>query len=52
MEERVLQVDEYCCEMCKEVFKKGRSDEEALEETAANGWGDVPPEGLAVICED
>lgn len=44
--------DQYRCAECWEVFDKGRSDEEAMEEAVANGFGNVPAAEMAVICDD
>ena len=37
--------------MCGYVGKK-RSEADALAEKAANGWGDIPLEECAVVCDD
>jgi hypothetical protein len=43
--------DEYRCEGCGGVFKKGWSDEEALAELK-EVWGDIPVSECGVICDD
>lgn len=52
MEEEPLASDEYRCSMCRGIFKKGWTDEEAEAEQEANGWGSLPPEECAVVCDD
>jgi hypothetical protein len=39
------------CFICKEVFKKGWSDEEALSELNANHPG-ISPEDCGQVCDD
>lgn len=49
-----LKVNEYKCEMCHEVYEKGWTDEEALEE-AARIFGKPMAEwncGQSIICDD
>jgi hypothetical protein len=41
----------FICAFCDGLFKKGRSDEEALAE-ARQMWQDVPEEKLVEVCED
>jgi DNA-directed RNA polymerase subunit RPC12/RpoP len=43
--------NEYKCASCGEIFEKGWSDEESMEETKKN-FGDVPENELEVICDD
>ena len=43
--------DTYTCSLCGEVFEKGWTDEEAMEESSKQ-WGDQPPEELEVVCDD
>lgn len=43
---------QYRCEQCGGVFDFGWTDEEAKAEMAANGWGDMPPEDMAIVCDD
>jgi rubredoxin len=45
------ETETYTCALCGGVFEKGQSDEEALAESRAY-FGDVPPEELAVVCDD
>ena len=42
---------DFTCSHCKLTFQKGRSDEEALSESAEK-YGPAPMSMLAVICED
>ena len=41
----------YTCSICKGVFEKGWSDEEALKETEEI-FGDVPIEECDIVCDD
>jgi len=41
----------YKCAICGGVFKKVRSDEDAMEELVKL-WGNHPEEELAVVCDD
>ena len=41
----------YQCELCKGVFEKGRTDEEALEESR-DIWGEISQKDRVLICED
>ena len=41
----------YRCASCREEFEKGRSDEEAMQESVAL-FGELPPEQLAIVCDD
>ena len=43
--------NEYLCECCGGIFKKGWSDEEAQSEAKEN-FGDLPPEEAGVVCDD
>ena len=42
--------EEYTCAMCKGVFKKGQSDEEAMAETREN-FGDTKQEDCDIVCD-
>lgn len=43
--------EEYTCDMCKETFGKGRSDEEAIaEHTELFGTEDISD--CAIVCDD
>lgn len=42
---------EYTCAHCKNVYKKGWSDEEAIEEQESI-FGKVSKEDLAIVCDD
>lgn len=46
-----LKANEYQCAMCKGVFEKGWTDEEALSEMDRD-FGAVPPSERAVVCDD
>jgi len=48
--ERELKKNEYRCAMCKEVFNKGRSDEEALKEYYERDTG-IPIEECDLVCD-
>jgi uncharacterized protein with PIN domain len=50
-EERELKKNEYRCAMCKEVFKKGVSDEEAIEEFHKD-FPDILIEDTSLICDE
>ena len=39
------------CAICRQTFRKTRSDQEALVETRRH-FGEVPPEDLEVVCDD
>lgn len=43
---------QYKCAECGGVFDFGWTDEEAKAEQEANGWGDIPPGFMAVVCDD
>lgn len=45
--------DEYRCAQCREVFKKGRSDEEAKDEAKAMFESEAPASdpGMAIVCD-
>lgn len=47
-----MRKDEYRCEMCRQVFKKGRSDEEALAEMEKNYDDAVLPEETGFVCDE
>jgi len=51
MTQEKLADDEYRCEMCKQVFKKGWTDEEAAAE-AEKHFGKIPPSEAATVCDD
>jgi len=42
----------YTCSSCKGVFHFEWSDEEARAEQEENGWGDIPDEHMAIVCDD
>ncbi len=44
--------NEYLCAACGGIFEKGQTEEEALKEKEANGWGAVPMEDCDVVCDD
>ena len=48
---RKLKHNEYRCAMCKEVYAKGWSDEEAMAE-AQRDFPHIPIEETKLICED
>jgi len=48
---REVKENEYQCAICKGVFEKGWSDEEA-ENEVKEIWGEIPQEERAVICDD
>ena len=50
MNEETKNADTYKCAVCRETFKKGWSDEEALEELE-NNWG-IDPEECDLVCDD
>jgi uncharacterized protein with PIN domain len=41
--------NEYRCAICKEVFEKAWSDEDAQAERVGNGWASV---AVATVCDD
>lgn len=43
--------DEYQCSVCKGVFDKGWSDEEALDELHVKFPGYEPPQ-CSIVCDD
>lgn len=47
----MMKLTTYTCAMCGETSESEVSDEEALAESKLL-WGDIPPEKLAVICDD
>ena len=47
----ILKENEYQCAMCKEVYEKGWSDEEATDEAKENFGDDVPDNEFEVICD-
>lgn len=44
----------YKCEHCGGTFPYDPewSDEDAMDERATNGWGHVPDEDMAIVCDD
>ncbi|MCK5616282.1 hypothetical protein KAR91_81220 [Candidatus Pacearchaeota archaeon] len=46
-----LKGNEYQCAICKEVFEKGCSDEDAMAEAKENFGDDVSEEELEEICD-
>ena len=46
-----LKSNEYQCAICGNIYKKGRSDEEA-EKEVKEIWGEIPQNERAVICDD
>ena len=46
-----MKENEYQCEICKGIFKKGWSDEEAKQE-ALDIWGEIPNEERGLVCDD
>ena len=46
-----LALNEYRYGMCRQVYTKARSDEEAMQETQQY-WPDTTQEELAVVCDD
>ena len=49
--ERRAMGDGYTCALCKGVFEKGWSDEEALEEKIYL-WGHIPRADCDLVCDD
>jgi DNA-directed RNA polymerase subunit RPC12/RpoP len=47
-----MKENEYKCSACNKLFRKGWTDEEAAMETIKNGFENIPPEDMAIICED
>lgn len=43
--------NEFQCAMCREVFEKGWTDEEAEAELVAL-WGNIPKEECGTVCDD
>jgi hypothetical protein len=43
--------DDFTCALCGETFARGWSEEEAAEESRLL-FGDLPPDDLAVVCDD
>jgi hypothetical protein len=41
----------FTCELCKGKFEKAWDDKEAMQESIEL-WGNVPPQDLAMICDD
>jgi DNA-directed RNA polymerase subunit RPC12/RpoP len=48
---RKIKKNEFKCSSCGNIYKKGWSDKEAMEE-CADIWGDVPAEEQAIVCDD
>jgi hypothetical protein len=44
--------DNFTCENCKKTFEKKWSDDEAQKEAEKNGWGNLPKDEIAVVCDD
>lgn len=42
---------EYQCAVCKNIYEKGWSDKEAMQESK-DIWGEIPKEERVVICDD
>ena len=51
MVETELEPDEYRCEICGGIFKKGWSDEDAIAEQKRN-FNEAPAEDDAILCDD
>ncbi len=47
----MLDQNHYKCAACGEVFEKGVSDEEALQEKEEL-WGEIPLEQMVLVCDD
>lgn len=43
--------DTYTCSACGNTYDKGRSDDDAMQESKTL-WGDIDPADLCVICDD
>jgi len=50
-EEKTSERPSYRCAICGLTFESEWSDEEALAEKAANGWGEIPTEECGVVCD-
>lgn len=48
---RILKEHQFECARCHGVFDRG-SEDEMLAEKEANGWGAMPLESMAVVCDD
>jgi len=46
-----MKSSEYQCSLCKEVFKAGWTDKEAVKE-CDEVWGSPPDENFDVVCDD
>lgn len=46
-----MEKNEYQCAVCRNIYEKGWTDEEALTESKSI-WGEIPEEEQAVICDD
>ena len=46
-----MKKNEYKCEACGEIYEKGWTDEEAMEE-ADSIWGNELGDDPAIICDD
>ena len=44
--------EKYVCANCHGTFEKTVSEEDARAEQAANGWGSIPSDEMAVVCDD
>lgn len=47
----MTEYNEYICAVCGEIFEKGQSDEDALEELNKN-YPDFSQEECELVCED
>lgn len=43
--------DQYVCAECHRVFPKGRSDDDALDDSRRK-WGEIPEHERATVCDD
>lgn len=46
-----MKKNEYKCDLCKGVFKKGWSDKESFAEMRRD-FGNLPKEEQAIVCDD
>ena len=51
MSEGLKMDDEYTCALCEEIFQKGQTDEEAIEE-AKIVFGTYSKEDMVIVCDD
>lgn len=47
-----IKANQFKCECCLGIFEEGWTEEEAQKERIKNGFGDIPDEDLARVCED